>query len=85
MFDLLEQLCNPYNYYFNVFLTDGIFNWNSEGIELSDRDIELLEDTLAVGLVLLGVGVALKYNVNHDWGKSFGDSITSLALNMAWF
>ena len=38
--------------------------------------------TLYVGLILLGVGVALKYDVDHDFNKSFGDSIVSLALNM---
>lgn len=38
--------------------------------------------TLFVGLILLGVGVALKYDVDHDFKKSFGDSIVSLALNM---
>ena len=66
MSDILEQLCNPYNYYFNVFLTDGIFNWNSEGIELSDRDIELLEDTLAE--LALSSAVALIPALMVSWG-----------------
>ena len=44
--------CDPYNYCFHNNLTDKLIkniskSRNSEGIELSDRDIELLEDVLA--------------------------------------